>query len=128
MAKKQLHIVTNAYRGTLEEQDDTVVWLCHAMRGADADLDVLLEDNAVIYGVRGQEVPRLSFGSRQQRNAVDVPGELERLTAKGVCCFYVEDDARTRGVGHNDLIEGLAPIARADLPQLFDRYDQVHRW
>ena len=55
MSKRLLHIVESAYRATLEEQDDPVVWLCHAMRGAGAALDLLLQGNAVAYGVREQE-------------------------------------------------------------------------
>jgi hypothetical protein len=128
MRKRQLHVVENGYRATFEEQDDTVVWFCHAMRAAGAELDLLLSGNAVGYGVRAQEVAPLVFGSRRQRHAPDLAGDLASLTSKRVACFYVEEDAAERGIEAGELLEGLVPISRAKLAGLFARYDQVHRW
>ena len=45
--KRTLQIVTSAYRCNVEEQDDPVLWIAQVMKGAGADLDVLLEGNAV---------------------------------------------------------------------------------
>jgi len=128
MSKRVLHIVDGAYRATLEEQDDPVVWLCHAMRGAGGELDLLLHGNAVVYGVGAQEVEPLVFGERRQRHAPDLAGDLARLLGQGVRCFYVEEDAVERGVGRKELLDGLSPVSRAKLAELFSGYDQVHRW
>jgi hypothetical protein len=128
MSKRQLHIVHSAYRATLEEQDDTIVWLCHALRGAGAELDLLLEGNAVAYGLRSQEVTPLAFGDRRQRHAPDLAGDLTSLLAKQVRGIYVEEDAAERGIAPDQLLEGLAPISRAKLAGLFAHYEQVHRW
>jgi hypothetical protein len=128
MSKRQLHIVEAAYRATLEEQDDTIVWLCHALRGAGAELDVLLSGSAVCYGVREQQVAPLSFGSRRQRHAPDLAGDLQGLLARQVGCFYVEEDAALRGIESGELLEGLVPVSRAKLAALFGRYHQIHRW
>jgi hypothetical protein len=128
LAKRQLHLIDAAYRATLEEQDDTIVWLCHALRGAGAELDVLLSGNAVGYGLRGQHVAPLQFGSRRQRQAPDLAGDLAGLLGKRVACFYVEEDAAERGVEPAELLEGLVPISRTKLAGLFARYDQIHRW
>src|SRR5262249_60939189 len=62
--KKTLQIVTSAYRCNSEEQDDPVVWICQAMKGAGADLDMLLEGTAVNYAVKGQDASGLSFGTK----------------------------------------------------------------
>lgn len=128
MPKKVLHAVETAYRATLEEQDDPVIWLCHVMRGAGAELDLLLEGNAVCYGVRAQRVAPLELGTRRQQQAPDLGGDLAALLAKSVACFYLEEDAIERGIAGHELIDGLVPISRAKLPLLFARYDQVHRW
>ena len=68
MSKRILAVVTCAYRATLEEQDDPIVWLARAMRKADAAVDVLLSGNAVSYGVRvadiGRVVDALADGTR----------------------------------------------------------------
>ena len=128
MTKRVLHIVANAYRATLEEQDDPIVWLCHAMRGAGGELDLLLEGNAVTYGVRGQSVEPLRFGARTQKHAPDVTGDLKGLLGKRVACFYLEEDAAERGIEPGALLDGLTPVSRAKLALLFGRYDQVHRW
>jgi hypothetical protein len=128
MAKKQLHVVEVAYRATLEEQDDPIVWLCHAMRGAGAELDVLLAGNAVAYGVREQRVEPLRIGSRRQQQAPDLSGDLERLLGRRVACYYVEEDAAERGLETAVMLEGLRPVSRAKLATLFAAYEQVHRW
>jgi hypothetical protein len=128
MGKRQLHVIEQAYRATLEEQDDTVVWLCHALRGAGTELDVLLAGNAVVYGVRGQQVDPLAFGRRRQKHAPDLAGDLAGLLAKQVRGYYVEEDAAQRGIEPGALVDGLVPVPRAKLVTLFSGYDQVHRW
>ena len=98
------------------------------MRGAGDDLSVLLRGNAVNYVVRGQDASGLAFGERRQTQPPRLDEDVARLAAAGVRVFIVGDDLRERGVGLDDLVPGVQPIAAAELPGLFGRYDQVWHW
>ncbi len=128
MAKKVLHIVGAAYRATLEEQDDPVIWLAHAMKAAGGALDVLLRGNAVNYAVCAQDASGLVFGDRAQTQPPQLPRDLRALMAQGVAVMFVREDAAERGILESELLEGVRPVSRAELPALFAGYDQVWHW
>jgi intracellular sulfur oxidation DsrE/DsrF family protein len=125
---KVLNIVEAAYRGTLEEQDDTIIWICHAMKGASADIDVLLRGNAVNYAVKAQDASGLAFGDAQQTQPPKLADDLAKLKAKGVKVYLVEDALSERGIATSELIDGTDLVPRRQLAQLFAEYDQVWHW
>lgn len=125
---KVLQIIETAYRATLEEQDDTVVWITHAMKGAGGDLDVLLRGNAVNYALRGQDAAGLAFGDWRQTQPPRLADDVAGLIGKGVDVYYVQDDAAARGISESALVEGLKPIARSRVAELLGAYDQVWHW
>ena len=125
---KVLNVIGTAYRGTLEEQDDTIVWITHAMKGAGADLDVLLRGSAVNYASKAQDVPALTFGDRTQKNAPHIAEDVSGLIGKGITVFILEEDIVERGLSEADLIEGLSRVKRADVPGLLDNYDHIWAW
>jgi predicted peroxiredoxin len=125
---KILNIIESAYRGTLEEQDDTIVWITHALKGAGADIDVLLRGNAVNYAAKGQQGPVLRFGARQQKHGPDIAGEVKKLVEKGVKVRYVAEDAKERGLEGNLLLDGVEPVAASALPALLDGYERIWHW
>jgi hypothetical protein len=125
---KALNVIGTAYRGTLEEQDDTIVWITHAMKGAGADLDVLLRRSAVNYASKAQEVPALSFGDRRQKNSPHIAQDVAGLIGKDIAVYIIEEDIAEHGLADGDLIEGLTRVKRADVPGLLDGYDHVWAW
>jgi intracellular sulfur oxidation DsrE/DsrF family protein len=125
---KALNIIETAYRATLEEQDDPVVWITHAMKGAGAELNVLLRGNAVNYAVKGQEVAHLSFGDRTQKSAPHLADDIAGLVGKGVEVFIVREDLADRGLANGDLIDGLTQVSRSDIPGVVDSHDLVWHW
>jgi sulfur transfer complex TusBCD TusB component (DsrH family) len=125
---KALNVIGTAYRATLEEQDDTVVWITHAMKGAGADLAVLLRGNAVNYAVKGQDASGLAFGGERMTQPPRLAEDVTKLIEKGVEVYILEEDVADRGIERSELIGGLKPVARAGIPRLFAGFDRVWLW
>lgn len=125
---KILSIVETAYRATIEEQDDTILWLSHMLKNAGADIAILLRANAVNYAVRGQDASGLSFGEIKMTHPPEIDKDVEKLIEKGVPIYLVEEDARDRGLSDGDLISAIKKVRRQDLPELIDEHDQVWHW
>ena len=125
---RALNIVETAYRATLEEQDDTILWITQAMIGAGADLAVLLRSNAVNYGVRGQDASGISFGSLAQTQPPRIDADVAKLIDRGASVFVVEEDLALRGIDTSELVQGLKPISRASIAALVEDYDAVWHW
>ncbi len=125
---KALNIIETAYRATLEEQDDTVIWFNHAMKGAGADLAVLLRGNAVNYAVAAQDASGLSYGAVKQTQPPRLAADVQKLIEKGVEVYIVEEDVTDRGLERNELIGGLKQVSRGGVAKLFANYDQIWHW
>ena len=125
---KALNIVASAYRATLEEQDDTIVWLSHAMRGAGAAVDQLLRVNAVNYAVTGQNASGLEFGRWKQTEPPRIERDLVNLIAKGATVYALGEDLECRGLEGAPLVEDVRVLDRLALPELLAGYDRVWHW
>lgn len=125
---KILNIVETAYRATIEEQDDTVLWLSHMLKNAGADISILLRANAVNYAAEGQDASGLYFGEVKMTHPPEIDKDVQKLIEKGVTVYLVREDAKERGLTAEELIPGIKEISRSDLPQLFDEHDQVWHW
>ena len=129
MAKKTLNIVETAYRAVMEEQDDTILWLLAAMKGAGADHTVVLRGNAVNYAVAGQGAPGLAIGAWKQTQAPRMDHDLIDLTeTRQIPVFILEEDLAERGIDRAELVEGVRLMSAKQLPQLMSGYDLVSHW
>jgi sulfur relay (sulfurtransferase) DsrF/TusC family protein len=128
MAMKVLNIIECAYRATIEEQDDTIVWLTHAMKAAGADLAVLLRGNAVNYAARGQDAAGLAFGGWRQTQPPRLANDVASLVAKGVTVYVLAEDLVQRGLEAHELVPGLERVTGDNLPGLFAAHDQIWHW
>jgi intracellular sulfur oxidation DsrE/DsrF family protein len=125
---KVLNIISSGYRATLEEQDDTIVWLTHAIKGAGAEVDVLLRGPAANYVIEGQEAAPLTFGARTQSLAPDVHGQVATLAEKGVSIFVVEEDLHERGLASAPRMRAAKLVPKVHVAALFSKYERVWHW
>jgi sulfur transfer complex TusBCD TusB component (DsrH family) len=125
---KILNIVETAYRATIEEQDDTVLWLSHMLKNAGADISIILRANAVNYAVKGQDASGLSFGEAKMAHPPEIDKDVEKMIDKGIPVYVVEEDAKDRGLSGGEFIGGVKKVKRQDLPELIDQHDQVWHW
>jgi len=122
-----LNIVETAYRATLEEQDDTILWLSRALKNAGADLSVLLRGNAVNY-IANQECPKISIAGVGINHPARLNDDIAKLQGKGVKIYAVRDDAVDRGIDLERCVDGVEMVGADGIVRLMQEHEQVWHW
>jgi len=123
-----LQIIAPAYRATLEEQDDTVIWFTRALRAAGAQADVLLQCSAVNYAVKNQDARGLRLGAWDQTHPPAIAEELAALIAGGARVAAIKEDLEDRGIATRQLLADVEVLSRRSLAGLFGQYDRIWKW
>jgi len=123
-----LSVVEQAYRGTLEEQDDTILWITHMIKNAGAPVSVLLRSNAVNYAVKGQQVQGLSIGGVSFSHTPRLDQDVQALMNAGVIVYAVEEDIANLGIRRDELLQGVKLVPQSGMAKLFDQHDAIWYW
>lgn len=124
-----LCICDQGYRASIEEQDDTVVWMAHMLqRAEESGATLLLRGSAVNYAFRGQEPAAVKFGAWQQQHPANFPRDLAAFVADGGRVFALAEDVAKHGLADGDLVDGVRPLPRAAVAGLVAEHDVLSFW
>ena len=125
---KILSVIERAYHGTLEEQDDSPMWMAAAVKNAGADMSVLLRGNAVNYAVNGQDASGLVIGGVPLKVPPTIDKDVQELIGKGAPVYAVEEDLNARGIDKARLVNGVQVVKQGQIAKLWDSHDAVWHW
>lgn len=128
-----LQVLDQAFRTTVEEQDETILWLIQSMLkkslvDPENEMDVLFSGNAVYYPYQKLRQPPLKIADWQQSQPADIQRDIKNLKHCGVSMFVVYEDLCYRGLDLLPVPTGIDLINRKELPQIYTRADQVWHW
>ena len=125
---KILSIAERAYHGTIEEQDDTVLWMSHILKNAGADISLLLRGNAVNYTVLGQDASGLSFGGEKMEVGPKLDRDVAEIIKAGIPTYVVREDLEDRGISQNEIAQGVKLVGRSEVADLYESHDAIWHW
>ena len=125
---KILSIAERAYHGTIEEQDDTILWISHMFKNGGADISLLLRGNAVNYAVMGQDASGLSFGGEKMEVAPTLDKDVENIINAGIPTYVVREDLEDRGINPQEIAKGAKLVTRSGVADLYDSHDTIWHW
>ena len=56
------------------------------------------------------------------------PEDIAAIVASGTPVFAIAEDLQVLGIRHEPHVEGVRVLPRADLPKLFEQYEQIWQW
>ncbi len=127
MTARVLTILSAGYRATVEEQDDTVLWLT-AMCAAGLEIDVVLTGSSVFYGIESAQPATLTIAGGRAAQPPNVAEQVADLLERGVSVSYLEDDTAAYGIDPNSILDQIKPIRRQDLTVVVTAHDHVWRF
>jgi hypothetical protein len=124
-----LCICDQGYRASVEEQDDTVIWMAHMLqREDDTTVTLLLRGSAVNYANQAQRSVGVTFGDWSQAHPADFPRDLTRFREDGGLVLALGSDLARYGLTETDLVDGVTTVKDVDVATLIIDHDVVSFW
>ena len=92
------------------------------------EINVLLRDSAVTYGVRGQSVQAKIAGQDIMLHEASPGRVMTYMLEHGAKVQAVSEDMKSRGIAREDLVAGIEVIAEDQAIQRITEHDSVIVW
>ena len=127
MAKRILSVLSHPEYGNLEDSDIGLFASAFAPV-AGSRMTVLLADDAVNYGVRGQHGSGIEIAGGKVQPGFLIEEDIRAVQQANIPVYAFAEDLEARGIARADLIEGVTTISRQDFGRFIDQFDTVWNW
>lgn len=127
MPKKILSVLSHTEYGNLEDSDIGLFASAFAPV-AGASMTLLLSEDAVNYGVRGQEGSGIEIAGGRVQPGFLIEADVRAVSEAGIAVYALEEDLEERGIARADLVENVTLLSRRDYGKFIDQFDTVWNW
>ncbi len=127
MAKKILSVLSHTEYGNLEDSDIGLFASAFAP-AAGSQITILLAEDAVNYGVRGQEGTGIKIAGVPVQPGFLIEQDVRAVQDSNIPVYAVREDLEQRGIGSTDLVAGIKTISRREYGKFVDQFDTIWNW
>lgn len=127
MSKKILSVLSHTEYGNLEDSDIGLFASAFAPV-AGARMAVLLSDDAVNYGVRGQEGTGITIAGAPVQPGFLIETDVQSVQQANIPVYAFREDLDERGIGAGDVVPGITLLSRREYGKFLDQFDTVWNW
>jgi sulfur relay (sulfurtransferase) DsrF/TusC family protein len=127
MAKNILSVLSHTEYGNLEDSDIGLFASAFAPV-AGSQMTILLTDDAVNYGVRGQEGTGIKIAGTPVQPGFLIEMDVQSVQDAKIPVYAFREDLEERGISEADLIKGVQLLSRKEYGKFIDRFDTVWNW
>lgn len=127
MSKKILSVLSHTEYGNLEDSDIGLFASAFAPV-AGSRMTLLLSEDAVNYGVRGQEGSGIKIAGAPVQPGFLIETDVQSVQQSGIPVYAFREDLQERGIREEELIPGIQLLSRRDYGKFIDQFDTVWNW
>lgn len=127
MAKKILSVLSHTEYGNLEDSDIGLFASAFAPV-AGSPMTILLSEDAVNYGVRGQEGTGIKIAGAPVQPGFLIETDVRSVQEAKIPVYAFREDLAERGIAENELIGGIKLLGRGEYGKFVDQFDTVWNW
>jgi sulfur transfer complex TusBCD TusB component (DsrH family) len=127
MAKKILSVLSHTEYGNLEDSDIGLFASAFAPVSG-SQMTILLSEDAVNYGVRGQEGTGIKIAGAPVQPGFLIEQDVKAVQDSNIPVYALREDLEERGIHEGELVTGIKTISRKEFGKFIDQFDTVWNW
>jgi sulfur transfer complex TusBCD TusB component (DsrH family) len=127
MSRKILSVLSHTEYGNLEDSDIGLFASAFAP-AAGSQMTILLSEDAVNYGVRGQEGTGIKIAGAPVQPGFLIEQDVKAVQESKIPVYALREDLQERGIADAELVPGIKTISRNEFGKFIDQFDTVWNW